>query len=148
MTQVSTAIAACWAASKRSGPTGCQSVVQYSWSRCTTGMSNARPRATAAVDLPEPARPMTAMRLGRATRSVVEDERHHHVDLVLGDVPVADVDPLLLDPGAADVAKRLGRPGDARLDGVLEALRRHGTDLSDSCDSHGVASSGCVGVPT
>src|SRR4051794_36215964 len=46
------------------------------------------------------------------TRSVVEDERHHHVDLVLGDVPVADVDALLLDPGTANIAQRLGRAGD------------------------------------
>ena len=34
-----------------------------------------------------------------------------------------DVDALFLDPGAADVAKRLGRARDALLDGVLEALR-------------------------
>ena len=47
----------------------------------------------------------------RRSPSVVEDERHHHVDLVLGDVAVADVDPLLLDPGAADVARASWSPG-------------------------------------
>src|SRR4249919_3881837 len=49
----------------------------------------------------------------RAFPSVVEDEGHHEVDLPLDDLAVADVDPLLLDPRAADVAERLGRPGDA-----------------------------------
>jgi hypothetical protein len=59
----------------------------------------------------------------RPSLSVVEDERRHEVDLILGDLAVFDVDPLLLDPGAADVAERLGRPGDALLDAVVEAPR-------------------------
>src|SRR6476660_7981687 len=66
----------------------------------------------------------TTTSMDGVTSSVVEDERHHHVDLILGDVSVTDVDPLLLDPGTADVAKCFRRPGDAALDGVLEALRR------------------------
>ena len=41
------------------------------------------------------------LNLGRA--SVVEDERHHQVYLVIDDLVVLDVDPLFLDPCAADV---------------------------------------------
>src|SRR5688572_5030033 len=61
---------------------------------------------------------------------IIEDEGHHHVHLVLGDTAVGlTADLMLFDPGAPDVSKRLGGPGEAQLDGVLEALRRGRADL-------------------
>ena len=53
---------------------------------------------------------------------LVEDERHEHVDLILGNFPVGDADRLLLDPRALDVADRLVGARQTAGDGVLEAL--------------------------
>src|SRR5688572_13209224 len=72
--------------------------------------------------------------------SVVEDERDHEVDLVLGDPVARDLDTLILEPRRLDVAKGLRGAGHAPLDGVLEALRRGGADLGDTGDGHGWSS--------
>jgi hypothetical protein len=54
--------------------------------------------------------------------------RHHHVDLVLDHAALLAAHVLLLDPRAADVPERLGSPGQALLDRVLEVLRGGRTD--------------------
>src|SRR2546426_752935 len=92
-----------------------------------------------------PAGPPTPTEMVRGGRSasVVDDERHHQVDLVLGDLVVLDVHALLLDPGAADIPEGLRRAGDPLLDGVLEALRGGGADLRDTGDGHSVLSFTC-----
>src|SRR3989304_8603941 len=69
-------------------------------------------------------------------RSVVEDEGHQQVHLVLADPVVLDLDALFLDPRALDVAQRLRRPGDPLGAGILETVRRSGTDLRDPGDCH------------
>src|SRR5688572_16420338 len=68
-----------------------------------------------------------------------EHEGDHEVHLVGGDLAaVADLDLLLLYPGGLEVPEGRGRPVDPDLDGVLEALLGHGTDLTDACDAaHG-----------
>src|SRR5690606_15856652 len=68
--------------------------------------------------------------------SVVQDERHHRIDLVLDDLAAIDTNLLLLDPGAADVTQRFRCACDAVVDGILEALPGRRTDLGDASDCH------------
>src|SRR5258706_7113443 len=72
----------------------------------------------------------------RSLRSVVEDEGHQQVDLVLDDPAVPDVDALLLDPCAGHVAEGLGGAGDALVDGVVETFGGRRADLGDSGNGH------------
>ena len=65
---------------------------------------------------------------------VVEDEGDEHVHLVRHDLVVLDRHFLLLDPGAPEIAERLGGAGDALIDGVLEALARGGRDFGGPRD--------------
>ena len=58
----------------------------------------------------------------RGSGLVVDDKRDHHVDLELRDRTLLDPHMLLLDPRTSHVAKRLVRPADPLLDGILEAL--------------------------
>src|SRR5262245_37823373 len=53
---------------------------------------------------------------------VVDDERHHHVDLIILDFPLLAPDVLLFDPRTADVPQRLASPVEALLDCIFEAL--------------------------
>src|SRR5690554_888085 len=70
--------------------------------------------------------------------SVVEDEGDLEDHLVGGDLPVDDLDGLVLDPRARDVAQGLGGALDAQPDGVVEARRGASGDRRDACDrSHG-----------
>ena len=80
-----------------------------------------RPRRAPAGD-----RPGRGRRSADRARSVVEDERDEHVHAVGDDAAVLDIDLLLLDPRALDVAQRLVRALDALVDGGLEALGRSG----------------------
>src|SRR4051794_29123140 len=73
----------------------------------------------------------------RSPGSALEDEGHLHVDLVLGDLAVLELDALVLDPGRGDAAQGLGGALQALTDGVLEALRRGGGDFAHACDGHG-----------
>src|SRR5690606_2707390 len=70
------------------------------------------------------------------TASALEDECHHHVDLILDDLPALDAYLLLLDPGALDVTQRLVGTGESLSDRVLEARGRCGADLRYLCDGH------------
>lgn len=60
---------------------------------------------------------------------IIEHECHHHIDLILRDPAAVTVNVLFFDPRAADISQRLGRPGQALLYGILEALRRGCADL-------------------
>src|SRR5688572_24177918 len=64
--------------------------------------------------------------------SRVEDEGDLHVDLVLRDPAVPELDPLLLDPGRGDPAQGPGGALQPLPDRVLEALARGGGDLADA----------------
>src|ERR671918_2723031 len=68
--------------------------------------------------------------------SLVEHERDEHVHLVLGDGASVQAHLLLLDPRALDVAERLVRAVETRLDRVLEARGRRRADLRHSGDWH------------
>src|SRR4051812_3543346 len=75
----------------------------------------------------------------RSPGSALEDEGHLHVDLVLGDLAVLELDPLVLDPGRGDAAQGLGGALEALPNGVLEALRRGGGDLAHARNGHGTS---------
>src|SRR3990172_9030669 len=77
------------------------------------------------------------MRNERWAASVLQDEGQLHGDAVLGDLPLLDVGLLLdhVEPG--DPSKRLVRPLEPLLHGVLPALRGRGGDLRDARDGHG-----------
>src|SRR6185503_9810031 len=62
---------------------------------------------------------------------VVDDERDHHVHLILGDRALTHVHLLLLHPGGLDVAQRLVRPGEPLLERILEARARGRADLGN-----------------
>src|SRR5690349_8070517 len=80
--------------------------------------------------------------------SVVEHEGDEQVDLVGHDPAVLDVDALLLDPGATDVAQGLVGALDAGAHRVLEALVGTGADLGDAGDGCHDGSSCRFGVWT
>src|SRR5512139_831580 len=73
----------------------------------------------------------------RAPRQrLLEDEGQLHPHGVFGDLALLDFHFLVHHPGAGDVLQRLGRLGDALLEGVVEALfgtRRH---FDGFCDAH------------
>ncbi len=73
---------------------------------------------------------------GLAHNSVVQNEGHEHVHLVLGDRASVQANVLLLDPGALDVPQGLVRALEAGLDRVLEARGRRRADLGHTCDWH------------
>ena len=54
---------------------------------------------------------------------VVDDEGHHHVDLVIHNLSLFTPHVLFLDPGAANMPDGLRRPSQPLCNGVLEALR-------------------------
>src|SRR6185436_2741065 len=73
--------------------------------------------------------------------SIVEQERHEHVHLILTDLSVLDPYRLLLDPGALDVADRLVRPHDTALDRIFEAGVRGRGDFRYFGNVHSVSPS-------
>jgi hypothetical protein len=64
----------------------------------------------------------TATRAGEPISLLVEYKRDHHVDAVLGDFALLDLNVLFLDPRPADVAERLCGSIEADVDRVFEAL--------------------------